>query len=135
MFLVSYWNVDIHGAKLKILRRFKIRRTFVAAILHLQGFKEGHLGSDDVDMMEFKSALQKADAEFQVCPSLLLAHFLPTQARLPKWEFDPADLIKIRLHRIWTSSDAENVRVYKFPVQSLWNKVSTAAGDSRVLLV
>lgn len=57
----------------------KIRRTFVAAILHLQGFKEGHLGSDDVDMMEFKSALQKADAEFQVCPSPLLAHFLPRQ--------------------------------------------------------
>tara|TARA_B100000482_G_C12612867_1_gene299847 strand:+ start:3796 stop:4365 length:570 start_codon:yes stop_codon:yes gene_type:complete len=43
----------------------KIRRAFVATLLHWQESKHDIRNDDDMDMVDFKSTLQRAEAEFQ----------------------------------------------------------------------
>ena len=49
------------------------------------------------------------------------------QAKLPKWNFDPDDLNNIKLHRVWTHANVEDVHVFKFPRETRWRRVVSRA--------
>ena len=83
-----------------------IRRQVVQTLINIEKqVKELMADDDDENISAEQMKLMAAKEEEEL------------EARLPKWRFDKADLRKIRINRMWTFEDGDELAVYRVPKQ------------------